>query len=424
MRSFVLLILILLASLVHGLSLVELWSYNVGGRIRALAFSSNGKLGVVSPSGNCVYIIDREGNLHSQKCNVGTVYDVSYCCNKFGFVNWDRRVYLYDLDNEEWNSIEIDLSYGQSLSLSSEGILVCGLTNCELINYDGAKVWEDQTGALRSPSHYEDLWYIPGDSYLFIVRNVDGTIVKKLRFDPFDEIISDSICRTYLAVGTSSHLYLTTISDNPLEPVVLWSVSGLLGVNDIAFSPDCKYLAVTDSYHRKLVIYDNKGDLVAEKSFNYFVDSVAWWYDRIAIGLDDGTIIVYKVEGYTPPLLTATTTETTTSTDSCPCTTVTVTSTTTYTTTVENVTKTITTTSVINNTDTTTYNTTAVSPTTIVKNVTNTTTYTTTELAPTTMVLSNTTVTTTQILTTETLIKIPAPTLIALLGGALIRRKE
>ncbi len=68
----------------------------------------------------------------------------------------------------------------------------------------------------------------------------------------------------------------------------------------MAFSPNCKYIAVADGDNYKLKIYDINGNLVLEKDFNSGVVSVAWWKDRIAVGLDDGTIYVYKVEGYNP----------------------------------------------------------------------------------------------------------------------------
>ena len=41
-------------------------------------------------------------------------------------------------------------------------------------------------------------------------------------------------------------------------------------------------------------------NLVLEKKYNTEVFSVAWWKNRIAVGLRDGRIYVYKVEGYKP----------------------------------------------------------------------------------------------------------------------------
>ncbi len=87
----------------------------------------------------------------------------------------------------------------------------------------------------------------------------------------------------------------------------------------MTFSPDCKYIAVADWNNNKLKIYDINGNLVLEKEYNMEVVSVAWWMDRIAIGLGDGRIYVYKVEEYTSittnaRVLTSTVTRTTTAT--------------------------------------------------------------------------------------------------------------
>jgi len=125
----------------------------------------------------------------------------------------------------------------------------------------------------------------------------DGSVVNEIGYG--EGALDTAVCGKYLAVSTDSYLYLYDLSD-PENPRELWRVGGVNLVFQVAFSPDCKYIAVADLLNHKLKIFDIKGNLVLEKDFGKEVWSVAWWKDRIAVGLDGGDIYVYKVEGYAP----------------------------------------------------------------------------------------------------------------------------
>ncbi len=101
----------------------------------------------------------------------------------------------------------------------------------------------------------------------------------------------------------------------PTRPKEVWDVGGFGNAFQIAFSPDCRFILVSDAPNHAFKVFDIKGNLLIQKHYgDYYSDkvwAVAWWKDRIAVGLEDGRIYVYKVEGY-EPTTTFTVTETVT----------------------------------------------------------------------------------------------------------------
>ena len=55
----------------------------------------------------------------------------------------------------------------------------------------------------------------------------------------------------------------------------------------------------------KLKIFDINGELILEKKYETCPWSVAWWNDRIAVGLENGEVHVYELEGYEPASATS-----------------------------------------------------------------------------------------------------------------------
>ena len=131
-------------------------------------------------------------------------------------------------------------------------------------------------------------------------------MVKELRILRF--------CGKYLAVSTWSHLYLYDL-EVPTRPKEVWDVGGFGNAFQIAFSPDCRFILVSDAPNHAFKVFDIKGNLLIQKHYgDYYSDkvwAVAWWKDRIAVGLEDGRIYVYRVKGYKPTTIVQVTTLTT-----------------------------------------------------------------------------------------------------------------
>ncbi|UXD22618.1 hypothetical protein IPA_06735 [Ignicoccus pacificus DSM 13166] len=349
MRKVAILLLLLLASKSFAFLLSRhLWTYKTGSIVEGLTFSDDGKLGVVSYD-HCIYILDQKGNLIIKKCGNNAMLGASYCCDKFGFVNEDGNAYIYDLKNGTWKKVYVGSDHAQTITMLQDGFLA-GSFNDKLayFTFDGFKGWDVEVDISGAPTVYGEYVYVPGYSTPSYCTYCKGALIilnissgERVRIITFSENVNSAqVCDHYLALGTAHHVYLYNIS-NPLSPKLLWSVGGIAssctwdvcgGAIDIAFSPDCKYILSADNNDHKIHIFDIKGNQVLERKFESHVWSVAWWRDRIAIGLYNGKVYVLKIKGYIPSIATA-----------CPCTT-TVTTTTTLTTTV---TKTITRTTTI-----------------------------------------------------------------------------
>ncbi len=85
--------------------------------------------------------------------------------------------------------------------------------------------------------------------------------------------------------------------NEPTDPRLLWSVSGLNGAYRAAFSSDCRYLVSTNYHEQRIHIFDViTGRQVLERRFEDNVCSVAWWEDRIAVGLGNGRVYAFIVD--------------------------------------------------------------------------------------------------------------------------------
>ena len=282
------------------LELTLLWEQKVEGTAYALAFSDGGNLGVASDA--CAYVFSPNGTLLSEACDFPPL-DVSYCCNLFGFTGslyGEGYVYITDESGSLIKKFTINSTYASTITLTQDGFIVC-FDRCAFFDFNGTMEWEVSIGAtFNGPSHYQNYWYV-SDWYeraLHVIK--DGERVNELKYSEW--VYDTAVCDKYLAVGTDEHLYLYELSD-PTNPVGILSRGGMLVAYQVAFSPDCKYIAVVDSANHKLKIFDTKGSLVYEKYYGINdtdeVFSVAWGNNTIAVGLIDGRIYVYEVEEVT-----------------------------------------------------------------------------------------------------------------------------
>jgi len=252
-----------------------------------LAFSDNLNLGATSHD-SCAYVFDKSGNLLNKICGNNDMEDASYCCGKFGFVNWDEYVYITDENGNLIKNLYVGGDYNWSITMTENGFVVCR-GRCALFDLNGNKIWDLDVGHVdNGPSYYKGYWYVADywRDKLLIVK--DGEVVKEISYG--EEAYDTAVCDKYLTVSTYSYLYLYDLND-PVNPSQLWSVGGFNEANQVTFSPDCKYIVVTDGNNQKLKIFNIEGDLIDEKKYWDDVVSVDWKNNRIAVGVGADLLI-------------------------------------------------------------------------------------------------------------------------------------
>ena len=263
--------------------------------IRSLAFSDTGNIAVV-PFERCAYVFNSNGNLLNKVCGSSWMYDASYCCGRFGFINNDEHAYITDERGNLIKKIEVGDDYRTAITMTSKGLVACW-KRCALFNFNGIKKWDVNVGWVSNgPAYYKGYWYVADWRWDKLLIIKDRKIINSISYR--EGAYDTAVCGKYLAVVTNTHLYLYNLNDlaNPSE---IWSIGGIDGGWQVASSPDCRYIAVAGSDEHKLKVYNINGNLVLEKYYRDQredkVTSVAWWKDRIAVGLRDGRVYVYSV---------------------------------------------------------------------------------------------------------------------------------
>ncbi|UXD22091.1 hypothetical protein IPA_01585 [Ignicoccus pacificus DSM 13166] len=217
----------------------------------------------------------------------------------------------------------IGKDYWKVILMLGDGFLASGNKKLAYFDFNGNKRWDvDIYNIAHGLAVYKGYVYVPISYWdtgaLTILRLSDGGEVKTIDFDENVNVVQ--VCSHYLALGTTHSVYLYDISD-PTNPKELWKFDevatscrgGCFGTVSIAFSPGCRYLVSADPDDHKIHLLDvATGKQVLEKKFEDKVWSVAWWgkfervlgtiwwMDRIAVGLDNGKVYVFKVEGDEP----------------------------------------------------------------------------------------------------------------------------
>ena len=263
--------------------------------IHSLAFSESGNLGV-APSDYCAYVFDPNGKLLNKICEKYAMSDVSYCCGKFGFINRDEHAYIMDERGNLIKKVRVGEDYDEAITMRSNGFVACW-SRCALFNFNGKKKWDVGVGEVdNGPAYYKGYWYMADRDWkkLLIIR--DGTIVNSISYR--EGAYDTAVCGKYLAVATYNRLYLYDLSD-PENPKEVWKVGGIDGGWQVAFSSNCKYIAVADINGHKLKVYNILGGLMLEKYYGDQIEddvtAVTWWKDKLAVGLNDGRVYVYSM---------------------------------------------------------------------------------------------------------------------------------
>ena len=276
--------------------LKELFVLNTkSGTIYSLAFSESGNLGVAS-EGGCAYVFNSKGSLLSKICGNGIMYNDSYLNGRFGFINNDEHAYITDERGKLIKKVHVGGDYDWAITMTSNGFVACA-GRCAFFDFDGNKKWDVDVGIVyNGPAHYKGYWYVADRDWKKLLIIKDGTIVNSIDYG--EKAYDTAVCGKYLAVTTSEHLYLYDLGDlaNPKE---IWKVGGIDEGWQVAFSPDCRYIAVADMDGHKLKVYYINGNLVLEKYYRDQkeddVTAVTWWKNRIAVGLGDGNVYIYSV---------------------------------------------------------------------------------------------------------------------------------
>ncbi len=288
-------LLIMLSAIVFSFSLIESWHFKANAPVVSLTFSDDGILGVASWD-RCVYFFNQDGSVIRELCVGSAINDISYCCGKFGFVTMTGYAYITDNYGNLLKEFNVGYYY-EAITLLPDGFIVCA-SWCALFDFYGNKEWVTPVGyVLNGPAVVNGYVYAPG-AYLFIIRLSDGERVKSI--DVGDTFIDTAVCGNKLAALASHHLYLYDLSD-PLNPVEIWSTDEIVYGSQVAFSPGCNYIAVADDGGHELKVFNSSGTLVFEKKYDIYGDlddrvlSVAWWGDKLAVGLYGGDLYVYEV---------------------------------------------------------------------------------------------------------------------------------
>jgi hypothetical protein len=261
-------------------ALREAWSYETGQMVSALAFSEDGKLGVAS--GRCAYIFDQSGKLLNKVCGSRAMNNASYSNGIFGFTNDDGNAYLFK-GSRFWKEVHVGWKCDNAITVLPDGFIACQY-RCARFDFNGNKKWDVNVGyVVNGPAVRKGLIYI-ADSWgkLHIISKIDGSEANEISYR--ESAYNIAVCGDYLAVGTEHYLYLYDISE-PANPEELWRVGGFNIASNVAFSPDCRYIAVSDVKNRRLKAFSVYGKLMYEKEYSAYVTAVAWWGDRIAVGL-------------------------------------------------------------------------------------------------------------------------------------------
>jgi WD40 repeat protein len=263
-----------------------------------IAFSEDGTVAVASDDG-CVYFMDSSsGRVINATCSYADMDDVTYLNGKFVVVSFDHNAYIFDAQGNLEDKLYVGGEYDQAVRALDQGFIACD-ERCGYFSYNGTLIWSFEVGEVdNAPGVSGDYAYVADlDTYkVYIVYIPTGAIVNNLTYSV--EAYDAQTCGNYLAVTTYDTLYLYDIS-NPREPTLLWDYGGLGGGSDfgdmrIAFSPDCQYIAVSDTDNYSLKIFDSRGNLLIDNDLGRAPHGIAWQGSLIVLSLDNGTVIAYN----------------------------------------------------------------------------------------------------------------------------------
>ncbi len=253
-----------------------------------MAFSDKG-LGVARDCAD-VYV---DWKRSSRVCGDSEMTDATSFKDLFAFGNFDGNVYLVSSDGELIEKRHVGIPKSVAVTLLPDGLVTCG-QECAMYDELGNKVWEIRVGYVgNGPAFWQGYLFVPDHGKKISVLLKDtGMLIMDI---PVGSPVYDvAVCNGKLAIAARGKVALLDIKDLG-EIKDLWIKSGIEKPWNVAFSPDCKYVAFTDAKRGKLRVYSERGSLIAKESFRSPPWGVAWG-EKLVVGLEDGTVIAYELE--------------------------------------------------------------------------------------------------------------------------------
>ncbi|UXD22560.1 hypothetical protein IPA_06220 [Ignicoccus pacificus DSM 13166] len=291
-------LILILTVMTFSLKLVPQWNFKTNGWVNGLVFSHDGKLGIAASS-SCAYVV-KEGSVISRMCTGTNIMDVSYCCNTFGFIDNEGKVLLF---NNEWRTLKLSDDFNGGILLLPSAFVAAG-NYLQLTLYNGTSLWRLKVGLVRhglavigNRLYSADI----GLRRLLVVDVTRGNIIKMLNYPSFKQegIYDVKSCDRYLAVTTSSRVYLFEVTPNG-SLAKLWVKPGFKFAFTISFSSDCKYLAVVDQNDFSISILNSSGSIVYKLNVRNLPTAISWSMTSIAVGFLDGSVKTFEVVSYRP----------------------------------------------------------------------------------------------------------------------------
>lgn len=260
--------------------------------ITDVRISESGEIGLTLISKHSYgVILDSSGEIIGKVRATSIMQGMTYCCEKFGFIDSDGYVFILNKEGEQITRFKTNSKFGSVISMDEDGVLVCDM-GCGFFDFDGRKKWEIDEGYIDvPPTKIEDYWYIAdGLKSRIIITKDNGKIVESLKLD--ESPVAIDACATRLAVATYHKFYLFDVS-KPVHPIEKkrWEIQQSRKSN-IAFDPQCNLLALTIGSY--LYIYDLGGIVASTRKFNDKISGIDWKGKIVLSLLKKGKIITLQ----------------------------------------------------------------------------------------------------------------------------------
>ena len=284
MRALAIIILITIVVAFSQPLVVKLWVFKAGGQINDIAIGQK----EVAIASQCILILNAtNGKPLVQNCTSGSTA-VSYSQGSFVFVTSDGLALIYNGIQLE-KALNITSTYANSVKALNRTAFVACYNSCGEFTTAGDLVWSvNNLTVLTDPVVFNKLIVVANslnDTLLELDSN--GTLVGEIQLNSTPWALAS--CGKYLAVKTTTSFYLYNTTGS-----LVWEVRGLEPYGGVAFSPDCRLVAVAEGTTVHMFDIVEKRELF-QISYPLGISDVAWSNDTLVLGFFDGTVYAYRV---------------------------------------------------------------------------------------------------------------------------------
>ncbi|UXD22794.1 hypothetical protein IPA_08295 [Ignicoccus pacificus DSM 13166] len=270
--------------------LKRVWRYRPKTKSSTVAIAYwNGKYALAR---DCMEIVEG-GELKARICGDNESSDVSVYKGTFLFGNYDGNVYMVSEEGKLLQKFHVGLPKSIAVTMLADGFVTCG-EECALYDVNGNRIWNIKVGYVANgPAYWQGYLFVPdhGKKVSILLKDT-GMLMMDL---PVGSPVYDvATCDKMLAIAARGKVALLDISDMGRIKDI-WIKSGIEKPWNVAFSPDCNYVAFSDAKRGKLRVYSRRGNLIAKESFR----SPPWgvgWGEELVVGLEDGTVEAYELK--------------------------------------------------------------------------------------------------------------------------------